>query len=159
MKVRRFTDRAVVHFEEIFGWKMREKGELETELFHIGLILLAAGVGIGILYHCLLKDFLPEVPCFFSEVLGIYCPGCGGSRAFRALVQGRFLLALWFHPVVPYGVLMAGGFMLTQGLHRIGFRHIRGWRFHNWYLYMAIALIGFNFVIKNALRLIWGITM
>ena len=77
---------------------MREKRELETELFHIGLILLAAGSVIGILYKYLFRDYLPEIPCFFSEVVGIYCPGCGGTRAFRALAGGKFLLALWFLP-------------------------------------------------------------
>ena len=138
---------------------MREKRDLETELFHIGLILLTAGSGIWILYQYLFSDYLPEIPCFFSEVVGIYCPGCGGTRAFRALAEGRFLQALWFHPLVPYGVLVSGGFMVTQGLHRIGFRVVKGWRFHYWYLYVAAALIVFNFVIKNALRLLWGITM
>lgn len=138
---------------------MREKRDLETELFHIGLILLTAGSGIWVLYQYLFGEYLPEIPCFFSEVLGIYCPGCGGTRAFRALAEGRFLQALWFHPLVPYGVLIVGGFMVTQGLHRIGFRFVRGWKFHNWYLYVAVALIVFNFVIKNVLRLLWGITM
>ena len=138
---------------------MREKRELETELFHIGWILFAAGSVIGILYKYLFRDYLPEIPCFFSEVVGIYCPGCGGTRAFRALAEGKFLLALWFHPLVPYGALLTGGFMVTQGLHRIGFRGVKGWRFHNWYLYAAIVLIVCNFIFKNAMRLIWGITM
>ncbi len=139
--------------------KRRKTAALETELFHIGLILLAAGTGLWALYHFLFRRFLPEIPCFFTEIVGIYCPGCGGTRAFRALVQGKFLLALWYHPLVPYMVLMGGGFMITQGLNRMGIRKIRGWQFHSWYLYGAVALIVCNFLLKNALRLIWGITM
>lgn len=138
---------------------MNEQRELETEIFHIGLILLAAGSAVWGLYEGFFSAYLPEIPCFFSEVVGIYCPGCGGTRAFQALTEGRILLALWFHPLVPYGVLIAGGFMVTQGLSRIGVKGVKGWRFHYWYLYGAIGLIVFNFLIKNALRGIWGITM
>jgi len=135
------------------------QNELETELFRVGWILLAAGSGIWVLYHLWLRRFLPQVPCFFSEILGIYCPGCGGTRAVQALLHGRFLQALWYHPLVPYGVFIAGGFMLTQALERIGVRRVKGWKYHNWYLYGAVALILANFLIKNGLRLGWGITM
>ncbi len=136
-----------------------ENTVLETELFRIGLILLAAGGGLWGMYYFLFRRFLPEVPCFFSEFLGIYCPGCGGTRAFEALFHGQFLLALWYHPLVPYMVLVGGGFMLTQGLNRIGIRWVKGWRFHTWYLYGAVALIVCNFLLKNGLRLIGGITI
>lgn len=141
--------------------EQRHKGEaeLETELFRIGIVLLAAGCGGWLLYRYLLRGFLPEIPCFFSEYMKIYCPGCGGTRAFRAMLQGRFLQALWYHPLVPYGSVVGGGFMVTQCLNRIGFRRIRGWRYHNWYIYGAVGVISGNFLIKNVLRLLFGITM
>ena len=138
---------------------MRNKDNLETELFHIGIILLAAAIATGFLYIFFLHRFLPQVHCFFSSVIGIYCPGCGGTRAVKALLQGKFLLSLWYHPVVPYTAVVWGGFLLTQGLHRLGAGRIRGWRFHYWYLYAAIILALCNFIVKNVLRLVWGICM
>ena len=27
-------------------------------------------------------------PCLFYRVSGLYCPGCGGTRAIRALLEG-----------------------------------------------------------------------
>lgn len=138
---------------------MDRKRTLETELFHIGLIFLAAGVGIWAVCHFALGDMLSGMPCFFDRILGIYCPGCGGTRALTALVQGRLLKALWYHPLIPYLAVVGGGFMLTQGLERLGVRHVRGWRYHSWYLYVAIGLIVFNFIAKNVLRLFWGIMM
>lgn len=138
---------------------MKNKDNLETELFHIGIIFLAAGIAAGFLYYIILRKFLPEVPCFFFSVIGIYCPGCGGTRAVKALLQGRFLLSLWYHPVVPYTAVVWGGFLLTQGLHRLGVGRIKGWKFHYWYLYMAIVLVLGNFIVKNVLRLVWGISM
>lgn len=141
------------------GMRGKKETELETELFHIGIIFLVVGFGTGILYFFLIRDLLPYFPCPFSTFLGIYCPGCGGTRAVKALLQGRPLLSLWYHPLVPYTAVVGGGFMLTQGLARMGVRRVKGWKFHNWYLYGAILLIGCNFLIKNMLRLIWGITM
>lgn len=133
--------------------------ELETELFRTGLVLLAAGGAAWLLYRFFLEAFLPEAPCFFSEIVGIYCPGCGGTRAAEALLHGRLLQALWYHPLVPYGALIGGGFMLTQGIHRLGVRCVRGWRYHNWYLYVAVAILLGNFLLKNVLRLVYGIMM
>ena len=46
-----------------------------------------------------------------------------------------------------------------QGLERLGVGHVKGWRYHSWYLYVGIGLIVLNFIGKNMFRLIWGITM
>lgn len=130
---------------------------LEDELFYIGIVSLAAGVSVWALYYFKLRYYLPEIPCFFSNVLGFYCPGCGGTRSLNALMHGRFLEAVWYHPLVPYGAVLYGGFMLTQGLGRLGFKFIKPWKYHDWYLYGALIILGCNFLIKNLLRLLWGI--
>ena len=135
------------------------KKNLEDQLFHIGLVFCAAGIVGGMLYDWFIDGRLPQFPCVLSSVVGIYCPGCGGTRAVIALLHGHFLLSVWYHPLVLYSVVIAGGFMITQSLNRFGFQWIRGWRFHPWYLYGAVILIGCNFLIKNMLRLVWGITM
>lgn len=131
----------------------------EDELFLTGLVSLAAGVAVWALHHFWLCHFLPKVPCFFSNVLGIYCPGCGGTRAVYALMHGRFLESIWCHPLVFYGAVIGGGFMLTQGLHRLGIKYIKPWKYHDWYLYGAMAVLVCNFLVKNLLRLVWGITI
>ena len=138
---------------------MKKKRELETELFYIGLVGLAAGTCAVIFYFCVLRDMLPILPCFFSSVMGIYCPGCGGTRSLTALLHGHFLLSLWYHPLVPYMAIIGGGFMVTQGLCRLGVKGVKGWKFHNWYLYGAVFLVILNFLVKNLLRLRWGILM
>lgn len=132
---------------------------LEDELFRIGLTALAAAVALAVLYQCILRDYLPEVPCFFSTFLGFYCPGCGGTRALTALLHGHFLRALWYHPFVPYFAFVYFGFLMTQGLHKLGIKGMRGWKFHNWYLWGGLAILAVNFIVKNVLRLIFGILM
>lgn len=138
---------------------MDKKKERETELFYIGLIFLAAGSVLWGVYDIALSRFMPDIPCFFLSALNMYCPGCGGTRALRALLQGNFILSIWYHPLILYTAVVGGGFMITQGLHRIGLKGIVGWKFHNWYLYGALLVVAGNFILKNVLRLIWGITM
>ena len=38
--------------------------------------------------------------CFFARVFGIPCLGCGSSRAFSLLLQGRFGEAFRMHPLI-----------------------------------------------------------
>lgn len=140
---------------------MRQQKDLETELFRIGLTALAAAAALAVLYLCVLRHFLPWFPfhCFFDKVLGIYCPGCGGTRALSALLHGHFLKALWYHPFVPYFAVVYLGFLLSQGLKRLGIKGIRGWKFHYWYLWAGAFILAANWIVKNTLRLGFGIMM
>jgi len=36
--------------------------------------------------------------CVLNEKLGIYCPSCGGTRAFMALIDGDFVGAFLYNP-------------------------------------------------------------
>lgn len=131
---------------------------LEDSLFQTGLVLFVAAVMLYLIYERI-KGFLPAFPCIFSVFLGLYCPGCGGTRAVEALLHGHPLTALWYHPLVPYSAALYGGFMLSHILQRITGGRVRGWKFHNWYLYVALGIIAVNFLFKNILRLGFGIRM
>ena len=132
---------------------------LEDRLFKIGVVILAAGCAVVAVYFGVVLKRYEMPPCVFSTYLHIYCPGCGGTRAVEALLRGHILESVWYHPIVMYTVLVFGGFMLTQGLERLGFRHVRGWRYHDWHLYGAVVVLVCNFLIKNLLRWIWGVTI
>lgn len=132
---------------------------MEDGLFKAGLIVLTAGSAAVIVYFGVVLKYFKVPPCIFSVCLQIYCPGCGGTRAVEALLHGQILESVWYHPIVLYFVILFGGFMLTQGLARLGVRRIRGWKFHNWYLYGAIVVLVCNFLVKNLLRQVWGITI
>ena len=55
----------------------------------------------------IIKEILLH-PCFFYQYTGLYCPGCGGTRAVLALLQGHVLQSLWYHPLVLYIAATAG---------------------------------------------------
>lgn len=38
--------------------------------------------------------------CFFKELTGCPCPGCGCTRALKSLFYGNIKQALWYNPVV-----------------------------------------------------------
>lgn len=125
----------------------------------MGLFALAAiGLTIFVYFQLVLPNF-PTFPCVFLSVLGIYCPGCGGTRAVEALIHGKLLLSVWYHPLVPYSVIIFVGFMVTQTLERLHIGKIKGWKFHNWYVYIALVIVAGNWILKNILMLGFGILL
>lgn len=101
---------------------------------------------------------LPLFPCMVHKWTGYYCPGCGGTRAVRALLQGDFLQSFVYHPVVVYGAVLYVWFMvshtieyLTRGRWRIGMQYT------DKYLYGAVGIILAQWVVKNAVKAIWGV--
>ena len=63
-------------------------------------ISLVAGV-LGITYLFGLKLW----PCMFANLTGLPCPGCGMTRAMKAMAQGQWSEALAFHPFSPFFLL------------------------------------------------------
>lgn len=136
-----------------------KKTTLEEQLYKLGLVFLAVGCLLLFVYFKIIHPKGASFYCITWSVLGIYCPGCGGTRAVEALLQGHFLQSLWYHPLVLYSVVLFGGFMLTQTLERLHFSRIKGLKFHNWYLFGALGLVIVNWVIKNILLLGFDISL
>ncbi len=42
----------------------------------------------------------PFLPCLFQAFTGLYCPGCGTTRALHALVHGDIATALAMNPLL-----------------------------------------------------------
>lgn len=64
---------------------------------------------IAIVWFILVKNNIKPTEihdnvCFWYSHFGIYCPGCGGTRAFENLLYGNFLLSLIYHPFVIYSL-------------------------------------------------------
>lgn len=56
-------------------------------------------------------------PCLFHFITGLYCPGCGGTRAIRALFHGEILKSFCYHPFVLYAVTAV---MVEMGYLAVG---------------------------------------
>jgi hypothetical protein len=49
---------------------------------------------------------IPMPACNFHALVGIPCPGCGGTRAFAALAAGNVRRALALNPLAAAGALV-----------------------------------------------------
>jgi len=78
----------------------------------ISIFILAAGAALLLYFFVEPKNgILPK--CFFHELTGFYCPGCGVQRSFHALLHGRLLTAINFNllfvlllPLIIYFILV-----------------------------------------------------
>ncbi len=139
---------------------MRKERSLEDNLFYLGCVFLGMSIVAGVLFYSVLLPHISMPPCVMYKYLGLYCPGCGGTRALISLLHGRILRSLWYHPLVPYSAVLYGTFMISHGAARITrYRYFRGLRFHNWYLYGAIVVLGANWLLRNILLLCLGISL
>ena len=100
-----------------------------------------------------------EIPCLFHLFTGLYCPGCGGTRAVKALLLGRPLVSFLYHPLVLFCALLALWFAWSYFLYRRTGKERYRPSFDNKYVYAAAILTAVNFIIKNVLLIFSGIDL
>lgn len=131
---------------------------VEDVLYVMGWIVLLSGICIGV--FCAVAPELADrisLPCPVRLFTGMYCPGCGGTRALRYLLRGDIKNSLIHHPVVFYMSCIGCVFMASQTISRLC--HGRTWamRYRNIYLYILIALYALNFLWKNISLLVFHV--
>ena len=66
---------------------------MNNRFLRISILLVAAGALLLLYFFVEPKNgILPK--CFFHELTGLYCPGCGVQRSFHALLNGHILIAI-----------------------------------------------------------------
>lgn len=130
----------------------------QKNIFYISLALSAACGGL-LIFIKLAGISVP--PCYFHLFTGLYCPGCGGTRAWISLLHGHFLRSLVYHPVVLYGTALYLAYVFRNLLAVFPWtRHNHsGMAFRNVYLYFAVILILGNWILKNILLLFFHLAM
>lgn len=96
-------------------------------------------------------------PCLFHALTGLYCPGCGGTRAIKALLKGHPVISLMYHPVVPYCALVGIWFVVSNLIWKKTGNPKFRLEFTNRYVYVGIGIILLNFIVKNFMILVMGI--
>ncbi|MCM1256478.1 MAG: DUF2752 domain-containing protein [Roseburia sp.] len=139
--------------------KQNPKEQTKTEqTFYI----IGASLGGFALILCILHQMFPLhlehflMPCVFHKVTGLYCPGCGGTRAAAAFFRGKWQLSFLYHPIVPYTAAIYLWYMASHSIQRISRGKIKiAMHYRGAYLWIALVLVVVNFVIKNAAILLF----
>ena len=142
--------------------KMKKQKCLEEELYQVGLVLLVVAAVVVPFFELVILPKMNQIQvgCVIWSLFGAYCPGCGGTRAFNALLHGHFLQSLWYHPLVLYSAVLYFLFMASWTVAKFGILGIKkGIAFRAGYLYGMLAIIAVNFVAKNVLKFCFDIIM
>lgn len=133
----------------------------EKSLYILGWMLLgAAAVLAGVTRGFSMQMKIFSLPCIFWELTGYYCPGCGGTRACAALFRGEIVRSFLCHPVVVYTAVVFAWYMISHTIEYLTRGRLAvGMRYRDLYLYLAAAIILIQWVVRNLLKLVWGIDM
>ncbi len=91
------------------------------------------------------------LPCVTREAFGVYCPGCGDTRALHALTHGRILTAFDYNLLFPFIVLILAWYYLV-GLTTLFFRKRVMWipqSLPTWAIVTLGVTIGAFTVLRN----------
>lgn len=136
--------------------QIKKPGKTEDEnkvLYCLGwFFLLFASIAAVLLKALDLPREVVVPPCLFRMLTGYYCPGCGGTRAVRALFMGDFAASFCYHPFVLYGTILFGWFMISNTVEYLSGGKIRvGMKYKNRYVILGALVILLNWIIQNIL--------
>lgn len=99
------------------------------------------------------------IPCMFHAVTGLYCPGCGGTRACKYLLHGDILKSIQYHPLVLYMaavfLLEVASYALSKCLHRPKL-HVKRYML---FIYIGVAVVVVNWLVKNYMLVVRGVDL
>jgi len=120
--------------------------------FVIGNLIVTAFV-VGFLIYAFLTVGKEGYGCVFYNETGIFCPGCGGTRAVISFLRLDLISAVKYNVAVPFGIFV----YLYYNIRGIA-AAIRGnyeyFSKQKYLLCIVLAIIIIlNFIVKNVLAL------
>jgi hypothetical protein len=106
----------------------------------IGLVAMLGVCAALFVFNPAEHAFYPR--CFFHQVTGLHCPGCGGLRAVHQLLHGHWLLALRLNGLAVLALPMFAWFISREIAGRHG--GIRGW-----WIWSCVATLVVFTVLRN----------
>lgn len=140
--------------------------KLEKTLFITGWCVLALAFVVVTIYYLFFgSKGITLVVCPFHAATGLYCPGCGGTRAVLALIHGRVIQSLICHPFVLYALVVLLWYLISHTIGiivtRVKNSQVAGLKiampYKNIWLWIGLGVAVLNFVVKLVLQLVWHI--
>ena len=140
-------------------WAMNKKSTEQT-LYRLGLaaiLVVAAAYFIIRYFHISLSG--PLFACPIHTLTGLFCPGCGGTRAAAMLFSGKISASIVCHPFVLYGLTVFGVFMVSHTLRIFTRGKIQGVTYRHIYIKIAVVLLILNVLVKNLAWLLFHVDL
>ena len=97
----------------------------------------------------------PIFNCWIYENFGIYCPGCGCTRALINLVQGNIIKSLYYNPTVLYAVIVLIIYLVGNTIAKVlkkDSKYIL--KYTPILIYVGIFILIGTCIVKNLLKII-----
>lgn len=138
-----------------------KKVSIEDTFYIVGLGCFAAAFALCFVVR--ISGVSPTAwlrPCILHTLTGLYCPGCGGTRACISFLSGDLYASFRYHPFVPYAAICCIWFMISQTIEKISRHRIRiGMKYRDIYLWISVVLLVVHFVVVNAALIIWKVDL
>ena len=130
---------------------MSKKFNQDDYIYYSLLVTIIILVLIGIVVMNYVK--IPE--CIIYKNLHIYCPGCGCTRAFIAMLNGNFLESIYQNSTVLYTTIITLSYLISQTISRITKIDKIAIKYNSLFLYSGIGMLAFNWILKNICLLVF----
>jgi hypothetical protein len=120
----------------------------QARILH-AVITLAALPGILIF-----SNFNPSVsrfypPCLFHSLTGLYCPGCGMTRALFQLIHGHFIAAIHYNIFIVITTPLLAYVYFSMVAYALTGRRPRGSKAHPVLIAVFMALVITFWILRN----------
>lgn len=125
---------------------------LSRRLYYAAWIFIPAAVVVYMVLHSKGISLITGT-CYIYARYGLYCPGCGGTRAINALARGDILTAVYHNVFVVYFAVITIVFMTTQTLDVMTRGRVKGMVLRPVWFITGLGILAGQAVIKNILVL------
>lgn len=132
---------------------MKKEKNLNDYVYISVIITVLVLIMFYIIYLLIGKP--PIFNCWIYENFGIYCPGCGCTRALINLVQGNIIKSLYYNPTVLYAVIVLIIYLVGNTIAKVlkkDSKYIL--KYTPILIYVGIFILIGTCIVKNLLKII-----
>ncbi|MBE6072275.1 MAG: DUF2752 domain-containing protein [Clostridium butyricum] len=134
--------------------KEKKYFSIEKTLFMTSSAIIFLGIIFTIIFNIFnLEINLSPIPCILNSKFHLYCPGCGGTRALNSLLTLSLLDSFLYHPIVLYSVCIFIYYYIKTAISLLRKKEYSKFHFNYLILYIGLAIIIINFILKNILAI------
>jgi len=135
---------------------MKDKNAKDYTYYSIMIMYIILIIGY-LLYRYVFYNMVKIPECTTYKLFGIYCPGCGGTRAVITLFNGKFIASFLYNPIVFCFFIITAIYLISNSLARILKKDNLRIPFYKEFGYILLFILIVNCIVKNFLLFQYGI--